>query len=192
MLRLATPDDVARLGRTMHRAFESDPVLRWLFPDDDDYAVAGLEACRRNLASFVAGNLTWCSDDGVCFAAWAAPGRPDVPGTTDAPQAPVPELRLARVKSLRAHMAANMPPVDHWYLSIVATHPDWQQQGLASSLLNMMFAMHDQLGVAYYLETERPELVAFYHHHGFVVRSEWDLDEGGPHMWGMLREPPVA
>jgi hypothetical protein len=33
--------------------------------------------------------------------------------------------------------------------------------------------------------------VAYYRHHGFEVRSEWDLPDvhglDGPHMWGMLR-----
>ena len=59
--------------------------------------------------------------------------------------------------------------------------------------MEVVFERADSEGTPCYLETERPELVAYYRHHGFEVRSEWDVDpdatlgEIGPHMWGMFR-----
>ena len=55
-----------------------------------------------------------------------------------------------------------------------------------------MFAIADEQGLPSYLETETTDNVAYYRHHGFEVRSEWDLataHERGPHLWGMLRAP---
>ena len=55
-----------------------------------------------------------------------------------------------------------------------------------------MFAIADEQGLPCYLETETADNVAYYRHHGFEVRSEWDLataHERGPHLWGMLRVP---
>ena len=46
---------------------------------------------------------------------------------------PIPEhpaWRLARFDALRGVMVANTPPEPHWYLNLLATHPDWQRQGL--------------------------------------------------------------
>jgi hypothetical protein len=57
----------------------------------------------------------------------------------------------------------------------------------------VVFEIADEQGLPCYLETETPENVAYYRHHGFEVRSEWHVataDSDGPHMWGMLR--PVS
>ena len=83
-------------------------------------------------------------------------------------------------------MDAHTPPEPHWYLQMLATHPDWQRQGLGAALMAAMFERSDDQGLACYLETETVENVAYYRRHGFDVTAEWDIP-GGPHMWGMLR-----
>ena len=53
-----------------------------------------------------------------------------------------------------------------------------------------MFDSADAEDVACYLETETFGNVGYYRHHGFDLRSEWDVrtaGSDGPHMWGMLR-----
>ena len=93
-------------------------------------------------------------------------------------------------------VAAHRPDEPHWYLQLLATHPDWQRRGLGAQLMEVAFEQADSAGEPCYLETERPELVAYYRRYGFEVRSEWDLDpdatlgEIGPHMWGMYRPVP--
>jgi GNAT superfamily N-acetyltransferase len=75
---------------------------------------------------------------------------------------------------------------------MLATHPDWQRQGLGAALMSEVFAIADEQRLPCYLETETPDNVAYYRHNGFEVRSEWQLDtdlDPGPHMWGMLRPP---
>ncbi|WP_394935075.1 hypothetical protein [uncultured Ilumatobacter sp.] len=39
-----------------------------------------------------------------------------------------------------------------------------------------VFERADLTGLPCYRETERPELVAYYRHHGTEVRSEWNGD----------------
>jgi len=62
--------------------------------------------------------------------------------------------------------------------------------------MQVAFEQADQQGVPCYLETERPELVAYYRTFGFDVCSEWVVDpeatlgEVGPKMWGMYRPTP--
>ncbi len=40
-----------------------------------------------------------------------------------------------------------------------------------------------------YLETQKPQNVPYYRHHGFEVQKEIDLPKSGPHIWLMWREP---
>jgi GNAT superfamily N-acetyltransferase len=187
-VRLATNDDVARLATTATRAFADDPLMRWLVPDEAEYFAdipqLVADRCRRWQAT----QSQWCTDDGVAFAGWVPPGRPDADIARSAMVHP--PHRLAKFEALRVAFAEHTPSEPHWYLNMLATHPDWQCQGLGAALMGEVFEIADAEGLPCYLETETPGNVAYYRHHGFEVRSEWDLateHEGGPHLWGMLR-----
>jgi ribosomal protein S18 acetylase RimI-like enzyme len=97
---------------------------------------------------------------------------------------PADEL-ISKFIALGEAVGANTPSEDHWYLQMIGTHPDWQRRGYGSLLIGegISRARGDGLGV--YLETETVDNAAYYRHLGFEVRSEWDIDAGGPHMWGM-------
>jgi GNAT superfamily N-acetyltransferase len=141
--------------------------------------------CRRWQAS----RSQWCTDDCVALAGWVPPGRPEV--DVEPLSIEHPAERLAKFDALRVAFGAHTPSEPHWYLNMLATHPDWQRQGCGGALLNEVFAIADEIRVPCYLETETSENVAYYRHHGFEVRSEWDLaipGDPGPHMWGMLRD----
>jgi GNAT superfamily N-acetyltransferase len=186
--RRATPAEIPRLCMTAMRAFFDDPVLRWLYPDDDEFEADRGAVMRIPMTRWLAHGETWTTDDNVAVAAWVPPGRPDV----DVDVGPIPEhpeWRLARFDALRGAMTANTPPEPHWYLNLLATHPDWQRQGLGTALMRVMFERADTDGLACYLETETPANVAYYMHHGFDVRTEWDVPGDGPQMWGMFRPP---
>lgn len=189
LIRRATERDLPRVARTASRAFFDDPVMRWLIPDDEEYErdhqVVFGNVARRWLAS----DSLWCTDDGVAIAGWVPPGRPDVQPEGIVPYEH-PDWRIARFAALSEATGAHAPEEPHWYLNMLATHPDWQRQGLGGALMAAVFELAEADGLACYLETETEENVAYYRHHGFDVRSEWDLrtdDSEGPHMWGMLR-----
>jgi ribosomal protein S18 acetylase RimI-like enzyme len=186
--RRATGADVQRLCLTAMLAFADDPVLRWLYPDDAEFAAGRGAVFRVPVLRWLAHGETWTTDDGVALAAWVPPGRPTV-DVDVGPDTEQPEWRLERFDALRGAMTANTPPERHWYLNLLATHPDWQRQGLGGLLMGVMFERADRDGLACYLETETTANVAYYRHHGFEVRTEWDLPVDGPHMWGMLRPP---
>jgi len=188
MIRPSTPDDLRRLSTTAMRAFVDDPVMRWLYPDDDDFLAPGGEVFRGAMVRWQANNEVWCTDDCAALAVWIQPGRPSDEVVVDPPEeAPSPEL-VERFTTLGTFMAEHTPADEHWYLQLLATHPDWQRHGLGTGLMASMFERTDGAGLPCYLETETETNVAYYRHHGFDVRSEWDVTDG-PHMWGMLRPP---
>jgi len=171
---------------TAMRAFFDDPVMRWLYPDDEHFLSGDGEVFRAAMIGWQQFNEVWCTDDVAALAVWIQPGRPSGDAVVEPPvAAPSPELEQ-RFKTLGGLMSDHTPPEDHWYLQLLATHPDWQRQGLGASLMDPVFRRADAEGLPCYLETETPDNVAYYRRHGFDVRSEWDVPDG-PHMWGMLR-----
>ena len=191
-IRKATKADIPAVARTASRAFVDDPVMRWLIPDDDEYESDWLPVFGNVAHRWHATDSLWCTDDVAAIAGWIPPGRPTVElGPDDGIVAyEHPQWRLARFEALRSAQIANNPPEPHWYLNMLATHPDWQRRGLGGALMAAVFEIAESEGVPCYLETETVQNIAYYRHHGFEVRTEWDVatpDSQGPHMWGMLR-----
>ena len=84
-------------------------------------------------------------------------------------------------------LAEQKPVGDHYYLGVVATHPDHQAQGLASAVLAPTLAAADAAGLATYLETGTSSNVPFYEGRGFAVEAELTLPDGPPVWW--MRRP---
>lgn len=184
--RRATSADLPRLCRTAMRAFVDDPVMRWFYPNDAEYTAGDGDVFRWAMLRWLQWDEVWTTEDGVAVAAWIPPGRPAV----TVPEAPPdqPADRRARFDAIDRLMTEHTPPEPHWYLNLIATHPDWQRQGLGATLIEQVGARAATEGLPVYLETETVENVAYYSHLGFRVRSEWDVPLDGPHMWGMYRD----
>jgi len=194
VIRRATNADFRNLCVTAMRAFRDDPVMRWLYPDDEVYLQPNGAVFESSMTNWLAHQQPWCTDDAAAVAIWFPPVEPGATEPEWIEVGPPPTAdRLRRFELIGPLMQANKPPGPYWYLQLLATHPDWQRQGLGAELMRVVFEQADAEGVQCYLETERLELVAYYRRYGFDVRSEWDVDpdatlgEVGPHMWGMLR-----
>jgi GNAT superfamily N-acetyltransferase len=193
-IRRADQPDFRNLCITAMRAFADDPVMRWLYPDDDDYFLPNGAVFANSMTNWLANQQPWCTDDAAALAVWFPPVEPGTPEPewTNTGQPPS-EDRLARFALIGPVMAENKPAEPYWYLQLLATHPDWQRSGLGAQLMQVVFEQADEQGVPCYLETERPELVTYYRTFGFDVRSDWVVDPEatlgvvGPKMWGMYR-----
>ena len=185
-VRRATSDDRPAVCVTAMRAFSDDPVMRWLYPEDEVFLAPGGEVLRPAMTGWIGLGEVWCTDDGAGVAVWIPPGRPEIDFTVEPPAAEPPPDRLERFAIIGPLMEEHTPPEPHWYLQLLGTHPDWQRRGIGATLMDVMFERADADGLACYLETETVENVVYYRRHGFDVRSEWDVPTG-PHMWGMLR-----
>lgn len=184
-VRRATSADELRLRVTAMRAFADDPLMRWLYPDDAVFLEAGGAVLRSAMRGWVSLGEVWCTGDAAGVAIWIPPGRPEIVREDTGTEPPPADL-VERFGLLGPLIEANTPPEPHWYLQMLATHPDWQRQGLGAVLMANMFERADAEGLPCYLETETIENVVYYRRHGFEVRSEWAVPTG-PQMWGMLR-----
>lgn len=188
IVRRARLEDREALCVTAMRAFVDDPVMRWLFPEDEVFLEPGGEVFRAPMTGWIRLGEVLCSDDGSGVAAWIPPGRPEIDFTVEPPARPPSDDLLERFALFGTFKEEHTPAKPHWYLQLFATHPDWQRRGIGATLLRTVYERASADGLACYLETETVANVAYYRHHGFEVRSEWDVPTG-PHMWGMYRPP---
>ncbi len=76
----------------------------------------------------------------------------------------------------------------HWHLAALGVRPDAQRRGVGRALLEAFLERVDGGGDAAYLETSRPDILAWYGAVGFGVRERLSLP-GGRTAWTMWRPP---
>lgn len=197
IVRAFTRADLKATVGTLARAFDDDPVIDWIFPDD--------QMRRRQLPKFFTATMKQSSlrkpgteillaGGGVLGAAiWIEPGAwmpsvwSQVRGLGEyawALRSRLPVASATYGEILRLH-----PATPHWYLSGIGTDPPAQGSGVGSALMQSRLARCDAEGSAAYLESSKERNVPFYEHHGFKVVSELTISRGGPTLWLMWRDP---
>jgi ribosomal protein S18 acetylase RimI-like enzyme len=193
-VRKATLADAPRLALALASAFQDDPVITWVFPDEQRRRAvlpAFMEFRLRRLA--FPHDQVWMTGDGAAAAAWfPPPGRgqesrwrrlrllPPLVGFLG--------LRTASVLGGLNRMEERHPhDPPHWYLFILGAEQAAQGQGLGSALLADVLARVDADGMPAYLESSNERNLALYGRQGFEVTSEVVIP-GGPRVWPMWRE----
>lgn len=91
---------------------------------------------------------------------------------------------IAISNALDAHHPKGFP---FWYLHFVGVRPDFQGKGWGGSIIREGLKRAAGEGLPAYLETATPQNVPLYLRLGFEIVEEWDVPDGGPHFWSMLR-----
>ncbi len=194
-VREALTSERAAISACLSRAFEHDPISRYLFPRDPSRPA--------RLVSFYRAVLGMISEHGAIYtdaahrgaAVWRAPS-PSPAGVVRATRDAFLMLAILRASTARAMnldrvVSRARPTTPHWYLAILGTEPALQGRGVGSALLAPVLTRCDDEGLPAYLESSKAENVPFYERHGFRVTRELQVPEGPP-LWPMLREPRPA
>jgi ribosomal protein S18 acetylase RimI-like enzyme len=189
--RTAALDDAPLISRTLARAFDDDPMMRWLFPDDTSRE-SSLDRYFSTLFTRQYVHHGVCERTDAAAAFWVAP---------EAQERAVPDAdtiqRLQDILGDRAPLfgdavrtaARHAPQEPHWSLAVIGADPAARGQGHGAALLRSGLARADASGMPTYLESSKESNIAFYEHFGFTVREKLHLPEEGPILWGMWREP---
>ncbi|MQY09234.1 GNAT family N-acetyltransferase [Actinomadura macrotermitis] len=197
-VRTAAAADAADLAGVLARAFDDDPVWRWILPGDDS-RVRRLTALFGILLRHVHLPHGACETTGrgaavEAGALWDPPGRWRVPFGAQLRQG-VPLVRALGVRlpaALRAlgEIEKHHPAEPHWYLAILGTDPPAQGLGLGGALLRSRLDRCDAEGVPAYLESSKAANVPYYERFGFRVTKELALPgKDAPPVWLMWRDP---
>ena len=194
-VRKATLADAPRLAQALASAFQDDPVMAWIFPDQ--------QRRRRVLPAFMEFRLrrlafphdeVWMTAGGAAAAVWLPPpGRWQLSRRQQLrllpPLVGFLGLRTASILGGLGRMEARHPyDPPHWYLFILGTEQAAQGRGLGSALLAQVLARVDADGTSAYLESSNERNIALYGRHGFEMTNEVAIP-GGPRIWPMWREP---
>lgn len=194
VIRDVAPVDTAEITGLVAAAMWDGPVARWLQPDP------GVR--RRDSSPYFAIFVEHAVRCGEVYAT-ADPDSGRLSGvalwfplTSHIPPPADYEHRLKetagsafdRACELDAALDAHHPIEPHHYLAFLAVHPDHQNRGIGSALLDRHHARLDRAGIPAYLEANDPRNRDLYFRHGYQVRSVIQLPDGPP-LWTMWRPP---
>ncbi len=198
MPRTATRDDIPGIAAAMARAFEDYPLMTYMVPDSSKRADK-LDGWFRLILQ-----ASWPGDRGQVLTTdayagasmWNKPGHWKMPMTTALRILPG-TLRLlgfrSFVRTLRVLTAFEKrhPKELHWHLALLGTDPPMQRKGVGAALMAEVLERCDREGLPAYLETQKPDNVAYYRHHGFEVIEEMTVGKGEREVrcWFMWRDP---
>ncbi len=194
-VRRAERADTGPLAAMLARAFEEDPLTRWLHPHARSRPRQARRTFAVRLRQLAPQGETWTTPERSGAALWALPGRwrdDLVASLRFLPLLPPLLPRLGRIAQATTCIEAAHPRVPHFYLSVLGCDPAAQGRGVASALLRPVLDRCDAERLPAYLETATERNVAWYGRHGFAVRERLDLPGGAPPLWTLWREPGGA
>jgi GNAT superfamily N-acetyltransferase len=191
--RRAGEADLDAVAATLALAFNADPVWAWAFPDFERRLEQHRALWRILLGSAVANEWVWMVEGAAAAALWIPPGKPELSPEDEERFEPLMRELLgegtARVMATFERFEQARPTKEHYYLSLLGTHPDHAGQGLGMGLLADNLTHVDALGSAAYLESTNPDNHRRYERLGFAQMGEFELPEDGPDVTQMWREP---
>ncbi len=188
--------DVGPVADTLALAFVGDPVWGWAFADPDRRHTQLSALWSLLLEGAVGHGWVWATPGFEAATVWIPPGRPELPE----PQAARLEPMLHELVGTRTSLimdifgcfeAAHPKAQDHYYLSLLGTHPEHRGHGTGMALLAANLARVDDEGVPAYLESTNPANLDRYRSVGFEVTGQFSLPDDGPTVTTMWREPPT-
>ena len=189
-VRPVRADDVAPLAATLARAFDDDPVTRWVYANGARRPHWAERFFRWQLHRLAPQDVSWTTDDHRGGALWALPGRwrEDTGDTFALFRATLLGVlpRLPRVLRSLGQVEQRHPKGRHLYLAVLGVDPAHQGEGVGSALIRPGLELCDREGLPAYLETGKERNLAFYGRHGFRVTGELTLPKGPP-VWFLWR-----
>jgi GNAT superfamily N-acetyltransferase len=191
--RPATAIDQTPLAAVLARAFASDPLMHWIFPNEPNRQLSAVRFFELMLDLDLRRGTAFTTEDRAGTALWHAPhtSSDTSPGVLHGLWTAARFLALLRGDAWRVGrglgaLAPLHPSQPHWYLSYIGIDPQRQGCGIGSALLQPALKQCDAEGVPAYLVTATG--APFYEKHGFCTVGEHRI-ANGPLLWRMLRQP---
>jgi ribosomal protein S18 acetylase RimI-like enzyme len=184
-----TASDESSLIDVLVRAFSTDPVSRWAWPNPQQFLMhfpsfvraLGGKAFKHGSAYYV---------DGYAGAAlWLPPDvLPDEAALNNIFQQTVSEQIQKNVLAVFEQMDRYHPNEPHWYLPLMGVDPFQQGKGFGSVLMQHALVHCDRDSKLAYLESTNPKNISLYQRHGFELLGTIQVGMSPP-LFPMLRRP---
>lgn len=197
-VRTLSPGDVPSTSRALARAFDDDPLMRYLYPFPRRRALALRQyfaAVLRDALAFDEVYGAFAGSTVLGAAAWLPPDayppgpRRETTMLLASASSVLTWSRLVAQLTVLTTIATRHPKYRHWYLGLIGTHPTWQGSGVGHALLDPVHTRLDAAGEVAYLETQTRSNVGWYRGQGYEVVDEFSPAPGSPPLWTMTRSP---
>lgn len=176
---VAGPRDRERVVQIAVAAFRSDPFLRLMLPDDDEYAESAPEFFGALFDRRIGAGTVWMAGD-AAISMWDGPGAPTETLFR------LPDTARAVLEEYDAAVHGLLPTGRHWYLGVLATDPAHSGRKLGRAVMRAGMDRAAADGLPAYLETTNPANVALYERAGWQVQDHLELPLP---VWLMRRDP---
>lgn len=193
-VRRARAEDLDAAASLLGLAFADYPWTRWCVDGNDHVGrITELQRISLEVIGLPVG-VVWLGEideDVVTVAAWSD-SRVEVDRSLFIALAdrsrPLHGDRLA--PAIEAESGGfDRPTTSHLFLETMGTHPDHRRSGFGAAVLQPGLEQADSEGLVCGLETSTDGNVEFYRSVGFEVVAHRAVDQGGPDVWTMWRNP---
>jgi GNAT superfamily N-acetyltransferase len=184
--------DISTLSHCFKRAFEQDPVMRWVFSPQTEWERCALRYFNMVIRNFIHSGHAVTTQGLEGAALWLKP---------DPPKGGVLFWSISYLKMAWLYRGCFLrgiqieealhkihPKEPHWYLSVIGTDTLHRGKGVGPALLQPILKICDEQGLPAYLESSNQLNISFYIRHGFEILQDVIIP-GGPTLWPMLRQP---
>ena len=180
--------DNERAVATIVTAFSGNPVVRWLFPDPQQYLTYFPEFVRFLCGKAFEGKSAFAVEGFTGAALWLRPGvEADGESLGELMQRALPEEDQEKVFDFLDQVDEYHPHEPLWHLPMIGVDPTRQGMGLGSALLAHALAVVDGETKPAYLEASSERSRDLYARHGFEVIGTIQAADSPP-MFPMLRK----
>lgn len=191
-VRSAAHADVDGLAAMLTRAFNDDPVLRFMLASARRREHYARRFFAWQLRRLLPGEQVHVAGEGVAAAIWALPHAwretPREAASLALGMLPAVAMHIPRVAASIAMLERRHPRTPHMYLSVLGAEPEAQGRGFGSAAIAPGLAFADAEGLPAFLESSKERNLDFYARFGFRVMDEVRLPGNGPPVWPMWRE----
>jgi ribosomal protein S18 acetylase RimI-like enzyme len=192
-VRAAAADDVPKVAAALADAFVDDPVFTFLRPGRlrPEARLRTMFAVEIEQYVLANGGTVWTTSDYDGAVAELPPGAWEMPKSATGKETlkwiRAYRTRLPRAIRVQRAMDERHVREPHFYVRTVGVRTARQGQGLGSMLMRPTLERADSAGLPAYLEASSERSAALYERLGFGHLGVFELPEGGPPVWPMLR-----
>lgn len=183
--------DLPVIRRIIAQAFQSDPMMEWIFPDRR----TRFDSVAAWLGLFVEGYLLGGRVDVLrleaiqAVAIWRMPGDdlafPTEPSITGLLTALIGRPRAEHI-GLGLRSIGTLTPAEPFaYLHFLAVDVNHRRRGFGRMVVEPGLKAAGHSGLGAHLETTNPSNIPFYRSIGFEVSGHHKLGPTGPEMWAL-------
>ena len=197
VVRAASAADREAILDVCTAAFVTEPAFAHFF--NSDYEPHARTFLAYLLDVRLAGGLVWVEEADERIAAvsmWDPPGGATVPQALQDEMwakttAAFPSDVAARLDHYDEQVHAFEPAGKHYYLGVIASHPERRGRGHGAAVLCPCLAAADAEGLDTFLEPGTESNLTYYARFGFGVTATLDLADG-TRIWCLTRPPGAS